>query len=267
MQKLSKILFLLVLASPIFAQSAGSRPTVWVTPFEAPNDPKAAADLALYRGQVVALLLKNGAVSVVERDAQKFIEAERELQKTEAFMDGKIVEQGKAVGAQFVLSGQFATADGLLHLKILDVEKGASVHSEVCDLSKNLKWGDDNLATSPAWKKIRKAVSSLLNKWLAKEKVSVVRILEEKKDEARLLLVAGGSAKGFKKGGRVDVFYIAEEVVDEEKYERFVQVGEGKIDLVENANFSQIKLTDGEREVKKLMSESQKLYCKLSDQN
>lgn len=215
-----------------------------------------------FHGYVMKALLREGQFSVVERDENAVIAAERELQKSEAFMDGKFVEQGKAVGASFIVSGVLDNV-GLLTLTVTDVATGSKIEAEICDLSSN--FSDRIVVTKPALKKINKSVQELVNRWLLKDKFTLVRILEEKGDKARKVLVAGGSAKGIKEGSVLEVFYIEKETVDEEVLERFVQVGELKVEFVENANFSQAKVRDGETEVKKYLTEGKKLYCRLSN--
>lgn len=250
------------LLSPVFSQNLAKK-SIWVAPFQTDYDTIAKLKLAEIRGQVIIFLLKNGSISVVERDANSVVERERNLQKSEAFIDGKYVEQGKAVGADYILQSTLQKSDGQLVMKIMDVATGEALASETSNIGANLKWGENNLATSPSWRKIRNATNSLLNKFLAKDKVSVVRILEEKGDEAKLILVAGGTAKGLKEKSKLDIFLVSVEMVDEEKLERFDLIGEGKVDEVENANFSKVKIKDGEKEVKKAILEGKKLYCRL----
>ena len=63
---------------------------------------------------------------VIDRSALSQIQAEKELQKTEDFIDGQVVAQGKSLGAQYILTGQVtdASIDNI-------VESGGQVSNNV----------------------------------------------------------------------------------------------------------------------------------------
>jgi TolB-like protein len=77
---------------------------------------------------------------VVDRSKFSLIDKERNLQKSESFIDGKVVEQGKSLGAQYIISGDVThyTNDGqvckmTISLSVLDVTTGHTIKSDVID--------------------------------------------------------------------------------------------------------------------------------------
>jgi len=77
---------------------------------------------------------------VVDRTKMNVIEKERNLQKSESFIDGSVVEQGKSLGAEYLVTGnvdQYSN-DGQvckmkISLSILDVTTGQTTSTEVID--------------------------------------------------------------------------------------------------------------------------------------
>lgn len=252
----------LFLATAVTAQT-NEKTSIWILAFEHDSTGKFDVYTERFRSHVVKAFLKQGQFAVVEREQNKTVEAERELQKSESFIDGKTVEQGRAVGAEYLLTGFLETRTGILTLKITSVADQKVVESQTCELRANLIYGENNVATSPSWKKVNEAVQTMLNRWLAQSKLTLVRVLETKKDKAQKILVAGGSAKGVHKDDTLEVFYIESEVVDGETLERFVPIGKARVEQVENANFSNAKVQDGGEAIVQVLTAGKKLYCRL----
>ena len=242
-----------------------SLPSIAVLAFECDSSTAGiGAALAQLRNEALQTVLRHGHFAVVERAQTASLEAERELQKSESFLDGKTVEQSRAIGADFLLSGFFETKTAVLSLKITDVAQKAVVASSTCALGDDLKTNGNTLAAGPtATRKLKQAVAEMLSLWAAQKRFAVVRILEEKGDKARLVLLAGGSAKGVKKGMDLEVFIIKTEEVDGEPLDRFVAVGKASVAVVENANFSQAKISDGGKELRQLLASGKKIYCRI----
>lgn len=72
------------------------------------------------------------AFNLIENNDLSFVKSERELQKTEDFIDGSVIEQFKASGALYVLSlSEFTQKEKIVNFKIdvLNVETGTIIKS------------------------------------------------------------------------------------------------------------------------------------------
>lgn len=255
--------FFLFWGNTLTAQTS-EKTSLWILDFEHDSTAKFDEYTRQYRGHVLKAFLRQGQFALVEREHHRQVEAERELQKSESFIDGKIVEQGRGVGAEYLLTGFLETRSGVLTLKITGVTDQKVVASQTCDLRANLIYGENNVATGPSWKKVNRAVQEMLNRWLSQNKLTLVRVLETKKEKAQKILVAGGSAKGVQKEAFLEIFYIDNEVVDGESLERFVPVGKARVEQVENANFSNARVQEGGEAIAQLLEAGKKLYCRLN---
>ena len=70
------------------------------------------------------------STEVVDRETFVDIEAERERQKSESFIDGNYVEQGKSNGAQYIVYPSYESASRTLTIKIVDVTTSTLSHSQ-----------------------------------------------------------------------------------------------------------------------------------------
>lgn len=254
----------LFLLNGLIASAQINKISVWVAPFTHDTSGQQFTKYAeLCHASVSKFLLTYGRFAVVERGTTRELEAERRLQKSESFIDGKVVEQGRAIGAEYILNGHVSVRTGKLFLTITSLADNTTVEAGECDIKNNILYGEGNLVGMSTSRKVARLLPPMLERWLAKEKFTLVRSLEDDDDETKKVLVAAGTAKGIKKGAKLEVFYTVKETVDDEELERFVSVGELKVDTVENANFSTAKVRDGEKEIKKLLTSGQKLYCRF----
>ena len=250
--KQTLILSIFLLAQGLIAQT--SKTSIWVSALQSDGGANSLAFAKEARSEIMESFIKFGSFSVVDREAAELVASERELQKSEAFMDGKVVEQGKAVGAEFIASGFYYSKDSKFVLKIVDVATGNTVEKEEYKMdffSFNYK------------KHLRKMVYRLANRWLGGAKITLMRSLQDKGESTQRVLLAGGSAKGLQVGTMLEVFIIETEEVDGESLERFDPVGKMKVDRVENANFANAKVRSGEKDIFKYLANGKKLYCRI----
>jgi hypothetical protein len=214
--------------------------------------------IALCETEVSGAFIAHGAFSVVDRKYAQKIEQELERQKSENFIDGKVVEQGIAVGAEYIIVGHFNFDKWMLELRLVNISNQEVIEKQEgkVDIYGN---------TGYYKKQIKKLVDKLAIKLITVENVAVVRVLESKKETAQLILVAGGTKKGFKEGQVLELYQIEVENVEGEDFERFVPIGEAKIEKVENANFSQVKVKKGGETVSKSLSSNKPVYCRKTE--
>jgi len=242
---------LLFAAQSLLAQN--SKTSIWVAPLES-DKPSAMTFSKEARSEIVESFVKFGSFSVVDREATQLVQQELELQKSEAFMDGKVVEQGKAVGAEFIAKGYYHSKEGKFVLKIVDVSTGNTIETD--------EYKMDFFAANYR-KHLRKMVYRIANRWLSGAKITVMRSLEDKGESTQRVLLAGGSGKGLKVGTMLEVFIIELEEIDGESLERFAAIGKMKVDRVENANFANAKVRSGEKEIFRHFAANKKLYCRI----
>jgi hypothetical protein len=212
--------------------------------------------LAISGAEVSNAFIEYGGFSIVDRKYTKKIEQELERQKSESFIDGKTVEQGKAVGAEYIVAGHLDIEKWMLELRLVNVATQEVFEKQEGKL--------DIYGNASYYKKqAKRLVAQLASKLLKVENIPVVRILETKKETAQLLLIAGGSKKGFKEGQTLELYQIEVEQVDGEDFERFLPFGEAKIETVENANFSQAKVKKGGEIITKCLNGNKPVYCRI----
>lgn len=196
---------------------------------------------------------------VIDRQNLSLLNAEKELQKSEDFIDGYIVEQGKSEGADYALKGLYLENEKNLNLRIYDI----TTESVLCQKDQALETNIFGI------KNFENIIHSMLHEMLYDcfgIKFSVVRPLEEKKDEAKKILVAVGKKHKASKSDRVEVFYMVEETIDDEVLERASVIGEGEIDEIQDENFSTIKVKKGGKEISTALKDNKKLYCLIKNQ-
>lgn len=69
-------------------------------------------------------------IALVDRDMLRIVADEREVQKHESFMDGKIVEQDKATGADWLIKCDLNEVEDKIRITVVDVESSKSLFSE-----------------------------------------------------------------------------------------------------------------------------------------
>ena len=201
------------------------------------------------------------------------IKKEKELQKTEDFIDSNYIAQTKSLGAQLLISGNVTSVNATqethtdsqgrtsysynstitLDLKVLDVETGQVIASDVVSskADKGLldlkSWGNALTGSTPssgqeaysvALKRLEKEIDNFVSKNFPVSFL-IAEIQEQGGDgSAKTILISGGSAFGLKKGDKLSVAELVEMEVGGKKIIRKKEIGELKITKVEDENSS-----------------------------
>lgn len=217
--------------------------------------------------------LKTKRFDVVDRSKLSALKRERELQKTEDFMDGAVIEQSRSMGAKYLLSSTLAdyvnqgdVCRFTLNLTLIDVETGKVVAAEsitpksggfgkqLLALGTSVALGTDVTLTSED-KALRKAIENIVPKvdeFVIKNfpiSFSIIEVQEKSGNVAKTLLVSGGSDAGVKKGGILKVVEIVPVNVNGKIIERKKEIGELKVEKVEDENFSICSVKSGGAEI------------------
>lgn len=203
--------------------------------------------------------------NVIERSKLEALQKEKNLQKTEDYMDGKVVEQGKSLGAQYLILGNINNASEtkntttLYGISVTKSKANVEVTIKVVDVATNLVIASENLvanADGNASGAMQKALNNLegeVNKFLNNNfpvQFSLVEVTEfGKKGEARKVVISGGSGSGVRQN---DAFSVVEKTtveIDGVKKTRNKVIGKVRVAKVEDADFSQAMVEEGASEI------------------
>ena len=223
---------------------------------------------------------KTKRFNLVGRSQMNAIKNEKEVQKTEDFIDSKYIAQTKSLGAQLLISGNVTSVNATqethtdsqgrtsysynstitLDLKVLDVETGQVIASDVVSskADKGLldlkSWGNALTGSTPssgqeaysvALKRLEKEIDNFVSKNFPVSFL-IAEIQEQGGDgSAKTILISGGSAFGLKKGDKLSVAELVEMEVGGKKIIRKKEIGELKITKVEDENFSICEVKSG----------------------
>jgi hypothetical protein len=192
----------------------------------------------------------------VDRKNLTLLSKEKELQKSEDFIDGYIVEQGKSEGVDFICKPIYYEDKKLLNIRIYDVASGHIKCSKERNLESNFM-GIKNLE-----KQVRYLMHELMWDCFG-TKFTILRPTDPKDTNAKKLIVAIGSKSKAEVEDDLDIFEYVEEEVDGDKIYRKQVIGRGRIELIQDGNFSEVKVKDGNKQVAALLAAGKKVYCTI----
>ncbi len=227
----------------------------------------------------------------VDRSLTDAVKQEREYQKSEDFLDGRIVEQGKAVGADYVMDGVYDHNTKDLIINIYEVSTGnlkcSTIPKEIIDLKEVKRKGISNWVNQsdlisydkatktkyagerwffPSPNVVKSNVKKLLFDCFPEKSWAVLRPTSESKSKVKELLIAAGSRMGLTRKTYIDILVVIKEEVDGVTLDRLESVGWGKVEKVEGENFSVVKVEAGGKNMKKYLAEGNKLRCRFVKQ-
>lgn len=273
-------IFCVVAIWPSFAQSQDKKTTISVVEFHLPSiaqissqakiesddnpyytkqqpPEKLRQKLDLLPSIVADFFGKDDRFTLVDRKTSDLIQKERELQKTEAFLDGYVVSQGQGIGAEYLISGEFDMQTNALNLTLYSVADQTIVGTESVELYETMFVVFTKPIREPVLEGLRRLCSRVFPLLMP-----VVEITAQKKDEARSVLIAGGLGRGLRKGTKLDIKVKETRAIDggaEQTYYRTIATG--TVEKVEDQNFSIVTVDSGEKEVKSRLDGGSKLYC------
>jgi TolB-like protein len=254
---------------------AQEKTDVGIMPFSYVQGAASFQDANSIQETVTNAFVKTKRFNIVDRSKMDALKKEKELQKTEDFIDGNVIEQGVSLGAKHLVSGRVTSVskfsgyrersklDGTkvsqlvneakinFTCQIIDVETGLVINSETFSAN----GGGAFLGLSMA-KNIDDAFSSSLSslerdidRWVGTNFPAIFSIAEiqekDSKGDAKMILIAGGSAFGLEKGDKLKVVELIEMEVNGKRIQRKKEIGELKITKVEDENFSICSVKEG----------------------
>jgi TolB-like protein len=262
---------ILCYAIVFFAQitNAQEKTSIGILPFTYVNGAANQQTVNSIQETVTNGFVKTKRFNIVDRTKMDALRNEKNLQKSEDFIDGTVVQQGVSLGASFLVSGHVVSAnaeqmradDGTItyktklsiNLKVIDVATGQVVSSETIEpKSGNSLLGTLGVGSTTPDASIAKAIKGIEDK--VDDFVSrnfpisfFIAEIQEKdgKGAAVKLMIAGGSEFGLSKGDKLKVVEISVMEVGGKKLTRKKEIGELKITKVEDENFSTCSVSSG----------------------
>lgn len=192
---------------------------------------------------------------VIDRKNDQLIKNEKERQKSEEFIDGYIVEQGREEGIDYIVRSWLTEKGKQLNVRFYDVKNETVLCEKSIALSKfftvvtKLQITVEELA--------HEANLSCFNL-----NFEVVRSLEDKKEKVKELLVLAGHSRNVTKGDLFLIFEIVEEEIGGKIYTRENILGEGVISKIQDQNFSEVKVKKGGDVIYERLQAKVPIYCK-----
>jgi len=253
---------LIAISSPVSEKRA-----VAILPFSSEDAGlSASGKLKEYYTFVSSAFLRDGRFTVVERNSWELIHQERELQKSEEFIDGTVIEQGKSIGAEYLVTGFFYVKQNAYSVKLslIDVATGELTGSQIIDFSSaQFQEASGSTASVASMVMVNKIRKDFIYKYFPQPKFIVLRKLGNA-EKSKLLLVAAGAKDGIQRKDIMEIVVLQEEIMEGKTVERHVQVGKGKVTKIENENFCIVTVTYGLKEINKNLVDSIRLYSKIS---
>lgn len=189
-------------------------------------------------------LHEDSRVQLVVPEIVPAVEAERELQKDEDFLEGYVVEQWNQQGAEYFLTGQVRTGDQQLVLRIHRASDRALVASHV----QSFKVG---LLAPPSEQRslVLRGLQLLLTDFFS-TKIPIVKVLSGS-NKARRVLVAGGNSQGFRVHQELEVRI------------QGTRVGSVVVEEVEGNQFSRCRVISGGRAIAEALNTGQQIEVEI----
>lgn len=223
--------------------------------------------------------------NIVDRTNFNKLKAEKELQKSEEFIDGKIVNQGNLEGAEQIVTGNISQINIVkkrteksyyydckisFSLQVIDIATGKVLASELVRpkesfmgsvLSKSLGG-----ASTPekAFFNSLKGTQKVIDKFVGKHfpvTTMIIEISEVKSNKAKYLLINTGNLNGAKKNQKFTVIELVNKKVGDKMLIRKKKIGEIKITKVEGEEISVAKVTKGGDEILTKFNSGAKIEC------
>lgn len=283
------------LLSIYFSLNAQDKTGVGIMPFTYVQNAASFQDVNSIQETVINSFVKTKRFNIVDRSKMDALKKEKDLQKSEDFIDGSVIQQGVSLGANFLISGHVISAQAermetapdattgkvtvsykaklSITLKAIDVATGQVVVSETIEpKGGSLLGGALGMSPSTPEAAITKAIKDIESKvddFVGKNfpvSFPIVEIQEKDgKGNATKIMIAGGSAFNLQKGDKLKVVEVSFIEVNGKKLERKKDIGELKISKVEDENFSTCTVSSGGIEINSKFEAKAKLLVITKD--
>ncbi|WP_196890067.1 CsgG/HfaB family protein [Aureivirga sp. CE67] len=265
----------------------GQKKTVAITAFETKSNNISSNYVKAIEDKVKEAFHNTNRFHIVDRTSMDKIKREKELQKTEDFIDGKTVMQSNFDGATQLITGSISQVDISkivskdnsyyydckisFSLQVIDTESGQVLASELIQPKKSLMGGLGDLASigssntpQKAFLKSLNGTQKSINKFVGKHfpvTTSIIEISKATSSKAKLLLINSGANNGAKKNQIFSVNELKSMEVNGKNILRKKMIGKIKITKVEGDEISEAKVIKGGEEILSKFKSGVKIEC------
>ena len=239
---------------------------------------------------VTAEFVNTKRFNIVDRASLDALKSEKELQKTEDFIDSKVIAQSKTLGAEYLIGIYIASIDVQgknsyskygnsvtyscnmsFSVKIIDIATSQIIASETFQSNAGNGVMNFTKTAENAIDKCLKNISSKFDDFINNNfpiKASIANIEETNKSgAASKVLLTIGSTSGVRKGDIFKVMEITELEVDGKKMSRKKEVGSLEVISIEDENFSVCSVKEGGLDIIQKRKDGKKLIVQAETSN
>ena len=282
----NKLLFFTIILYLLSVNIYAQKKVIAITSFKSAGHEISRIKSNTISGKVIESFTKTNRFIIVDRTNFKELKAEKELQKTEDFIDGATVAQSSLQGAEYLVSGIINqigyirsvsdkgavsySAKIILTLKVIDIATGKVLANEMIKAKQS--FGGSLLSASlggtstrgtafnNALKGMQKSVDRFVGKYFPVT-TQIIEITDSSSGKAKEMLINIGTSKGAKKGQQFKIFELKSMKVGDKNIVRNIELGKIKITKVEGEEISQAKVKSGGKEILAKFNAGVKIEC------
>lgn len=218
---------------------------------------RTAERLQTFGSVIVRSFATDDRYLVIDRSSITELDAERERQRSIDYIDGYTVDQGRLEGVSYILQPAYKVIDNSLNVRVLDV----ATNQVTCEASARAK--DPKRIQTEEVQQLFSTVIAELNQKCFARTFPVVRITDRKKDKVREVLTAMGRAANLTEESEVGFFTTEQLEVDGRTMQRENRIASGKVEKVEDDNFSLVRISDGHAVLGTAIDAGTRVYVKI----
>jgi hypothetical protein len=259
---------LLLLVLLISAVSLAQKKTVAISTFEAAENIKIDAKyIKAIEDKVKAAIKNTNRFKIVDRANYKKLLEEREFQKKEEFIDGKVTSESAFEGAEQIVTGNVSQVSITkktsknsysykcsisFSLEVIDIATGKVIASEMVE-PKQTFFGDlvstyDTQTPEKAFFNSLKGTQKAIDKFVAENfpvTTLIIEITKASPKKAKTLLLNTGNINGAREKQEFKVVELVPITVNEKQIIRKKEIGTVRIVKVEGDEISEAKVVKG----------------------
>ncbi|WP_299362370.1 CsgG/HfaB family protein [Winogradskyella sp.] len=261
--------------------------SVAITSFETTSSNISIKYVKAIEDKVKEAFYATNRFDIVDRTNLDKLKAEKELQKTEDFIDGKTVQQSSLEGAEQIVTGSISQVDIVkrvsessvnyeckisFSLQVIDIVTGQVLASKLIRPKQGFVEsfgssliGDNNTPDKAFFNSLKgtqKAIDKFVNKHFPVTTL-IIEITEISSNKAKLILVNTGKLNGTKKNQKFSIIELINKEVNGKKLVRKKELGEIKITKVEGDEISEAKVLKGGEAILTKFNSGAKIECHL----
>lgn len=271
----------IMLCSLVYSQKR----SVAITSFETTSSNISTKYVKAIEDKVKEAFYATNRFDIVDRTNLRKLKAEKELQKSEDFIDGKTVQQSSLEGAEQIVTGSISQVDIVkkttettyyydckisFSLQVIDITTGKVLASELIRPKQSFLGGIGSSISGGSNTPEKSFFNSLkgtqkaINKFVGKHfpvTTLIIEITEVSSNKAKSILINTGNLNGAKKNQEFVVIELINKEVGGKTIIRKKELGKIKITKVEGDEISEAKVTKGGDAILSKFNSGAKIEC------